>query len=154
MNNRLNFPHIEQAMESLGLNKAELARRVGVSRTIVTSWFQENKFPRPDKLLKLGLALRLPFENLVIKESLEPVVAFRKKGPQKTKEKHIIRAKEMGRLIDALVPYLPAHLTEEPVLKKPIVEYRYIQDVASSVRRRIKVQEGHEVRFETLIQIF
>ena len=138
MGKKLNFQRIELAMEGLGLNKAKLAKNLDVSRSIVTSWFKDEKFPRPDKLVKLGLMLRLPFEKLVIRQELEPVIAFRKKSTRKTKEEHIDRAKEMGRLLEKLVPYLPStHLTAEPVLKNPIVDFRYIQDVASLVRKQM-----------------
>lgn len=155
MQKRLNFKRIEISMENLGLNKAQLAKSLDVSRTIVTSWFKEEKFPRPDKLLKLGLALRLPFGSLVIKEELEPVIAFRKKGTRKTREEHIDRAKDMGRLLEKLVPHLPSRrLTAEPVLKNPKIDFCYVQDVASMVRNQIGVKEIGIIDFEMLIKRF
>ncbi len=155
MEKQLNFKRIELAMESLGLNKAQLAKNINVSRSIVTAWFKEEKFPRPDKLLRLGLALRLPFENLVIKEEIEPVIAFRKKNTRKTKDEHIDRAKDMGRLLEKLVPFLsPRHLTAEPILKNPKINFRYIQEVASMVREQMGAKKTGKIDFKQLINRF
>jgi transcriptional regulator with XRE-family HTH domain len=155
MEKQLNFKRIELAMERIGLNKAQLAKKLDVSRAIVTAWFKNEKFPRPDKLLKIGLALRLPFENLVIKDDLEPIIAFRKKSTRKTKEEHIDRAKDMGRLLERLVPFLsPKRLTAEPVLKNPNINFRYIQDVASMIREQMGANETGEIDFKQLINRF
>jgi len=108
MEKQLNTKRIVEAMDELGFNQAGLARDLGGSRTIVSSWFKGRKFPRPDKLLKLGVTLGLPFQDMVQKSvaATEPVVAFRKKGRRKTTDTHITNAKEMGRLLELLVPYL------------------------------------------------
>ncbi|MES0447464.1 MAG: helix-turn-helix transcriptional regulator, partial [Desulfobacterales bacterium] len=86
MEKKLNIQKISQSMDEKGLNQAGLAQSLGVSRTIVSAWFKGRKFPRPDKLLKLGLELGLPFQDLVEKSvtASEPIVAFRKKGRHKT----------------------------------------------------------------------
>ncbi len=80
MGKKLNIQKISQSMDEKGLNQAGLAQSLGVSRTIVSAWFKGRKFPRPDKLLKLGLELGLPFQDLVEKSvtASEPIVAFRK----------------------------------------------------------------------------
>ena len=117
-------------MDEKGLNQAGLAHGLGVSRTIVSAWFKGRKFPRPDKLLKLGLQLGLPFQDLVIKSvtASEPIVAFRKKGRRKTTDLHVENAKKIGQLLDELAPYLPFEgLFQPPSLKEPKLNYSYIQ---------------------------
>ena len=154
MEKQLNIKRIVEAMDELGFNQARLARDLGVSRTIVSSWFKGQKFPRPDKLLKLGVALGLPFQDIVQKSVTvaEPVVAFRKKGRRKTTDTHITNAKEMGRLLELLVPYLPFDgLFQPPVLKEPRLEYSYIQKAAYRIRSEIGVKNSAPINFEHLI---
>lgn len=141
-------------MDELGLNQSRLAKEMGVSRTIVSSWFKGHKFPRPDKLLKLGVTLGLPFQDMVQKSvtATEPVVAFRKKGRRKTTDTHLALAKEIGRLLELLVPYLPFdRLFQPPVLKEPRLEYNYIQKAAARIRSEIDVKNG-VINFEQLIK--
>lgn len=142
-------------MDELGLNQSGLAKEMGVSRTIVSSWFKGKKFPRPDKLLKLGVTLGLSFQDMVQKSvtATEPVVAFRKKGRRKTKDTHLAHAKEIGRLLELLVPYLPFDsLFQPPVLKEPRLEYNYIQKAAARICSEIDVKNGVIINFEQLIK--
>ncbi len=67
MEKQLNLKRISSVMDEHGLNQAGLSKELGVSRTIVSSWFKGRKFPRPDKLLKLGLVLGLSFNDIVQK---------------------------------------------------------------------------------------
>jgi len=141
-------------MDEKGLNQAGLAQSLGVSRTIVSAWFKDRKFPRPDKLLKLGLELGLPFQDLVIKSvtASEPIVAFRKKGRRKTTDLHIENAKEIGQLLDVLAPYLPFEgLFQPPSLKAPKLDYSYIQKAAQRTRSEIKVKDSRPIAFEQMI---
>lgn len=157
MEKKLNIQKISQSMDEKGLNQAGLAQSLGVSRTIVSAWFKGLKFPRPDKLLKLGLELGLPFQNLVIKSvtASEPIVAFRKKGRRKTTDLHIENAKEIGKLLDVLARYLPFEgLFQPPSLKAPKLEYKYIQKTAQRIRSEIKVKGGKPIAFEQMIGKF
>ena len=145
---------ISQSMDEKGLNQAGLAKSLGVSRTIVSAWFKGRKFPRPDKLLKLGLALGLPFQDLVVKSvtASEPMVAFRKKGRRKTTDSHIENAKEIGQLLGMLVPYLPFEgLFQTPSLKNPTLDYSYIQKAARRIKSEIKVKDDAPLAFEQMI---
>ncbi|MCG2830209.1 MAG: helix-turn-helix transcriptional regulator [Desulfobacteraceae bacterium] len=154
MNKKLNIKRINWAMDKLGLNQSMLAKELGVSRTIVSSWFKSHKFPRPEKLLKLGVILNLPFQELVQRSVMakEPVVAFRKKGSRKTTDIHIGQAKEMGQLLEMLVPYLPFDdMFQPPALKAPMVEYGYIQRAANRIRKEIGVKNSDPIDFEQLI---
>ena len=153
MEKQLNTKRIIEVMDELGFNQARLAKDLDVSRTIVSSWFKGRKFPRPDKLLKLGVTLGLPFQDMVQKSvtATEPVVAFRKKGRRKTTDAHITNAKEMGRLLERLVPYLPFDgLFQPPVLKEPRLEYSYIQKAAARIRSEIGVENNASIDFKQL----
>ncbi len=156
MQKQLDIKKIKIAMGTLGLNQAGLAKKMNVSRTIVSTWFKGEKYPRPDKLLNLGLVLGLPFNDLVGKTTeLEPVVSFRKKGNRKTKNIHIDRAKDMGRLLELLVPFISFDgLVQPPVLKNPILEYQYIQKAAAKIRKDIKASSTGKIKFEQLIKKF
>ena len=154
MERQLKIRRIVGVMDELGLNQSRLAKEMGVSRTIVSSWFKGHKFPRPDKLLKLGVTLGLTFQDMVQKSvtATEPVVAFRKKGRRKTTDTHLAHAKEIGRLLELLVPYLPFdRLFQLPVLKEPRLEYNYIQKAADRIRSEIDVKNG-VINFEQLIK--
>ncbi len=154
MKKKLNIEQIHDAMDALGLNQAGLSKRLEVSRAIVSSWLKGDKFPRPDKLLKLGLTLNMPFQELVEKPltDIEPVIAFRKKGTRKTKDIHIEQAREMGQLLQLLVPYMPNdRMFQSPVLKHPRLDYNYIQKVANRIREEIGVKNNDPIGFEQLI---
>ncbi|MEJ2165050.1 MAG: XRE family transcriptional regulator [Desulfobacterales bacterium] len=154
MERKLNILKISQTMDEKGLSQASLAQTLGVSRTIVSAWFKGRKFPRPDKLLKLGLELGLPFQDLVEKSvtASEPIVAFRKKGRRKTTDSHIENAKEIGELLNLLAPYLPFEgLFQPPSLKAPKLDYSYIQKAAQRTRSEIKMKDDQPIEFEQMI---
>ena len=81
MNKQLNIDLVRGAMNEKGFNQAKLSEALDVSRTIVTNWFRGDKFPRPDKLLKMGITLGLALNQLVIEQAnpIAPIVSFRKK---------------------------------------------------------------------------
>jgi len=157
MNKKLNIDKMKEAMDLGGFNQARLAKEMDVSRTIVTSWFKGDKFPKPDKLLKLAVLLGLGFNEIVSKAQSpsEPVIAFRKKGNRKTKDVHIERAKDMGKLLELLVDFLPfENLEYPPTLKEPVIDYPYVQKVALKIREDIGISESKPIDFEMLIDKF
>lgn len=157
MNKKLNIDKIQEAMDSGGLNQAGLAKNMGVSRTIVTSWFRGEKFPKPDKLLKLAVLLGLEFNEIVskVQSPSEPIIAFRRKTNRKTKDVHIDRAKDMGKLLELLVEFLPfENLEHPPTLKQPVIDYHYVQKVALRIREDIGISESEPIVFEMLINKF
>ena len=148
---------IKQAMEEAGLNQTALAKKLNVTKEAVSKWLSGNKFPRPDKLLMMGLEFGLSLNELTERkpDRFEPKIAFRKKGNAKTTEKHIKKAKEMGYLLEPLVSYLPYDkYTQPPALKTPKVEYEYIQGVVSKVRKDIGLKKDSVVDFGHLIKRF
>lgn len=155
MEKRLDVAKIHEAMGRAGLNQAQVADKLGVSRAIVSSWLKGQKYPRPDKLLKLGLALNLGFQDIVQKtyQSSAPVVAFRKKRNRKTTELHLSHAQEIGLLLEQLVPYFPFNgLFLPPILKAPALDYNYIQKAASSIRSDLGVKIESPIKFEQIIK--
>ncbi|HOS15238.1 MAG TPA: helix-turn-helix transcriptional regulator, partial [Smithella sp.] len=157
MENKLNIKNIEQKVQELGLNQTTLAREMQVSKEAVSKWLRNEKYPRPDKLIRLARLLNLSFSELVCKTPTanEPVIAFRKKGAHKITSDYIEQAKDMGTTLKELVHYLPFDdLSQPAVLKSPLVDYEYIQKVAKRVRKRIGVREGEEIRFDHLIGFF
>ena len=156
MEKQLNIEKLETVMAERGLNQAALAKEVGVSRTSISEWLKGTKFPRPDKLLKLGMVLGLPFSDVVNKSTQnEPIVAFRKKRGRKTKSSHLERARDMGCLLEEMTPYLSFNsLTNSPSLKNARLEYQYIQEVTQNVRKEIGISEDGPVKFSDFIQKF
>jgi transcriptional regulator with XRE-family HTH domain len=156
MQKRLNTSEALKAMESAGLTQALIAQRLDVSREAVSQWFNHKSFPRPDKLLKLGKLLSLAFGDLVIKDDPDaPVVAFRRMRGTRTKDHHVERAQDIGRILRHLVPYLPFDtLAMPPVLKAPVCDYEYLQIVARKVREEICVDMDAVVDFVHLIRRF
>ena len=157
MKNSLNIKTLSCKAESLGFNQSSIAKTLGVSRETVSQWFKQEKYPRPDKLLKLARLLELSFAAVVVKlhDPAEPVVAFRKKGAHKITPQYVEQAKDMGRVLEALVPYLPFDdLAQPATLRKPSIDYEYVHKAAQWIREQIGVKESDEIHFEKLIDFF
>ena len=60
MTNSLNIETLSRKAETLGHNQSSIAKTLGVSRETVSQWFKQEKYPRPDKLLKLARLLERP----------------------------------------------------------------------------------------------
>jgi transcriptional regulator with XRE-family HTH domain len=153
----LNVEAVQEAMQKRGFNQARLSNRISVTPAAVSKWFSGDDFPRPEKLLKLGMLLGLGFKQLVIEQPdpMEPVIAFRRKGRRKTTAEHVERAKHMGVLLSGLVPFLPFDkLACPPTLRQPVNEYGYLQQVARRVREEVGVTQDAPVQFRDLIGRF
>ncbi|WP_066016098.1 helix-turn-helix domain-containing protein [Endozoicomonas atrinae] len=156
MEKSLNISALEAAMTKKGFNQSSLSQTLEVSREAVSKWFKQTSFPKPDKLLKLGMVLGLPFNELVTQEDPNaPVVAFRKRKGTKTTEADFQRFDSMGRYLEELAPYLPFdNLAKPPVLKNPRVDYDYLQEVSVMVRKEINLAPTDTVDFKHLIRYF
>lgn len=156
MKKKLNTETAQQALLKLGLNQSDIADRLDVSKEAVSQWLLNKSFPRPNKLLKLGKLLNLPFDSLVVAENPhQPRVAFRKMAGTKTTKQHLQKAREKGRLLRHLTPYLPPETLEmPPVLKNPSCDYEYLSKVASKVRADINVGPEDPMDFAHLIRRF
>lgn len=156
-NRKLNIKKIEESAERLGFNNSKLAKIVDVSRETVSQWFKGEKFPRPDKLLKLSMALGLNFNEIVLSLSSEnePIVAFRKKGNHKITDKYLEEARDTGRILANLVPHLHFDTLSRPkTLINPNLDYAYIQQVVKKVRSQIGKAPNEKIEFENLIDFF
>lgn len=157
MKNQLNVEKVNHRAQELGISQAKIAEILEVSRESVSQWFKNQKFPRPDKLLKLARTLNLTFGDMVIQtpSAGEPVVAFRKKGGRKITSDYFEQARDMGRVLAKLVPHLPFDdLSQPAILKAPSTDYAYVQKAAMRVRSEIGTPDGEEIKFSSLIKFF
>ena len=153
----LNTDTISKRITELGLNQAEIAKKLSVSREIVSQWFKNIKFPRPRHLLHLAEMLDLAFDEIVIKEEsqYEPIIAFRKKGRHKIDEEYEKSAKFKGEMLKKLVHFLdfetiffPRHIEN---LKN---DYEYIQRLVYNIRNELHCNVNDSIDFTYLIDFF
>ena len=153
----LNIKNITKKLDIMGFTQSKLASELGVSRQIISSWLKKEKFPRPEKLLRLARVLELSFDEIVVKMAIdeEPLIAFRKKGRHKISKDYIESAKYMGSLLEKLVPYLPFdRFSRPPSLINPTHEYEYIHQVTSELRKEVGATGTLEIPFQSLISFF
>ena len=157
LNKELNIEKITERLESMGLSPSKLASTLGVSREAVSQWMKNEKFPRPEKLLRLASLLKLPFEEIIVRfeSEREPAIAFRKKGRHQISDEYIKEAKYMGSLLEKLVPYLPFDtLSRPPSLIDPKQDYEYIHKITQEIRNDIGATGTSEISFKSLISFF
>jgi len=146
MKKQINRTAFQQSLDQAGLNASQLADKLGVSREAVSKWMRGDSFPRPDKLLRLGMILNRPYESLVKSMSVnEPRVAYRAKVNQNTQDEHLVQARNAGVRLRQLVKYLPFDKTCPPTLKAPKSNYEYIQGVITDVRSKMKVLKNGKI---------
>ncbi len=153
----LNLNAIEEALPRAGLSQATLSKKLDVSRTAVSKWFKGTAIPTPDKLLRFGMLLGLPFDQMVVMElpSAVPIVCYRKKAGRKTKDEHYEKARETGELLKRLVPLLPdPPLASASVLSEPRVDYAYVQKASSEVRKEMGLLNKDVIGYQDLIEKF
>ena len=157
MNKKLKVDVINEKMERLGLNQSDLAKKLSVTRQLVSQWLKNEVFPRPDKLLRLGTALGLSFSDIVfspLSESL-PVISFRQKRNRKESEEETQSAIKKGRLLKNLHALLPRdNLLAPSALINPTPEYDYVQSAADNVRERMNLQPDDILSGEHLVAFF
>lgn len=151
----LNIDLLKNRLAKLGFNQTALADKIGVTKEAVSKWLKGSSFPRPNKILKLGMLLNLSYEDLIIEQenSETPIVAFRKKGRRRTKPEHYERAKDMGFLLRNLVEFLHFDKFQPPTLTCPKNNYDYLQDVCKNIRDDIGKEAG-KLECEDLIEKF
>jgi len=157
MEKSLRLDRVKEQLAACGLNQATVAKRLGLSRTAVSKWFNGTAFPRPAELLKFGKLLGLSFKELVDSGPAKtaPLVAFRKRAGTKTTVEHTEKAREMGRLLEALVPHVGFDRFVTPQrLKQPQLEYDYLQALVTKVRLELELPPTQPIGFEVLIKKF
>ena len=152
---KLNTKTIKDKMMEIGLSQSDIANKLKLSTTTISSWLQSTKFPRPRHLMKLGKLLEIPFEQIVIKdESKKALLDFRKNGNYKITQKYIEKNEYIARLINKLVPFIPFDILNTPsILKKPDTNYKYIQKAAKTVRNSI-THENLIIEFDDIFKLF
>jgi transcriptional regulator with XRE-family HTH domain len=143
MDRKLNYELVRTTAQRAGYSFTKLAREVAVSTESVSKWMNGETNPRPGKAIKLGKALGLSYEQMfgARDRALEPQVAFRLVRNQNPSEEHRERARELGRMYEDLVPFLPFNRFEAPPrLKSPTAEYDYLDELASSLRREMGLE--------------
>jgi transcriptional regulator with XRE-family HTH domain len=154
----LNIDNINQALAEKGLSPAKLAEKLDVSRESVSKWLNGEAIPRPAKQLKLALVLGLSRAKLLgvaPPDLLQPQVAFRMARGRTAQPQHIERAQHMGKMLEALVPYLPFDKFETPpALKNPTVEYAYLQALVATLRKEMGVSSTGAINIPTLASSF
>ncbi|MDP2015371.1 XRE family transcriptional regulator [Hydrogenophaga sp.] len=145
---------IKAALTARGWTQDQLADAIGESAQVVSNWMQGKNFPRPAKLLKLAITLKLGFNQLVKPDDGQPVIAFRKKAGAKTTDEHIVKAMAMGALLKPLVTHLPGRRALHTSLSVPSTEYSALQLAVAQVRERLAVGPYTVLKYEHLIQEF
>ncbi|GGC84692.1 ImmA/IrrE family metallo-endopeptidase [Undibacterium terreum] len=154
MQKTLHSSTIKAALVELGWSQKELAEKVGVTAQAVTNWMKGSDFPRPDKLLKLAMLLKLNFTELVAPEANSPIVAFRKKAGAKTTDAHRLKAMAMGAMLKPLVPYLPKLKALRTKINAPSLEYRAMQNAAKAVREKLGIGMQAPLLYQHIIGEF
>lgn len=158
MNKRINRTVFSEKLIKAGLTSSALADKLGISRAAVSKWMNGESFPKPDKLLRIGMLLGTGYDELVVTEPdmiAEPVVAYRAKANRTTKDQHVVWAKEAGIRLRNLADCLPNTMQKPPVLKAPSTDYNYVVKIAEQVRREIKkTNDQKPIEIKDLLQRF
>lgn len=155
MTKTLHVDAIKGRMQEKGWTQGQLAQRLGVSAQTVSNWLNQRDFPRPDKLLRLAIALGLTAEKLVVLDALaEPVIAFRKKGSAKTTDAHIAKARAIGYLLKPVVPLLPEVSPLRMSIPSPSCEYDAMRGAVEQTRRTIGIGQQAVLSYGRLIGQF
>lgn len=145
---------IRDALTVRGWSQEQLAKAIGESPQVVSHWLQGKNFPRPEKLLKLATTLKLGFNQLVMPDADQPVVAFRKKAGAKTTDEHIVKALAMAALLKPLVPHVPERRALHTLLPSPSTDYVPLQLAVAQVRQRLGIGAQAVLQYAHLIQEF
>jgi transcriptional regulator with XRE-family HTH domain len=154
----LNTDAIKAAMDAKGLSPAALAKAMEVSRESVSKWLNGEAVPRPDKLLKMSILLKLSRAVLLGRAeqaALQPQVAFRMSRGKQAQDGHVARARHMGKMLEAMVRHLPFdEFHTPPALKNPHDGYDYLQAVAKAIRKEMGVGEAGAINISTIAGLF
>ena len=145
---------IKKALAARGWSQEQLADAIGESAQVVSHWLKGTHFPRPQKLLKLATTLTLSFDQLVMPDVNQPVIAFRKKAGSKTTDEHIAKARVMAELLKPLVDYLPETRALHTSLSTPSTEHSLLQRAVAQVREKLGIGKRAVLEYKHLIKEF
>ena len=151
---RLNHSLINQKLKSSGLNQADLAKKLDVSRESVSNWFSEDSFPRPRHLLALSNLLDLDYSEMVIEEpdENEPVYAFRKVHDTVHSEEEVEEVKEIGYSLEKLIPFIKLN-SFKTTLSNPKNNVFYMSEIVKDFKNRFDIKSTL-IEFEEIQKIF
>lgn len=152
---KLNLEAIRVSMSNIGLNQSDLAKKIEVSKESVSQWLKGVKVPRPAKLLQLSKILNLRFDEIILNDNVvTPVVAYRTNKNKKVSEEQYFKAKDMGDILQFLLPYLNSDsVFNTPIISNPLVDDNYIQKVASEIRRRFGL-DSDQITFSEIMKLY
>ena len=145
---------IKAAMTARGWSQEQLATAIDESPQVVSHWLQGKHFPRPEKLLKLATTLKLGFDQLVMPDANQPIIAFRKKAGAKTTDEHIVKAMAMAALLRPLVDYLPERRSLHMSLPSASTDYVPLHNAVAEVRAKLGIGTQAVMGYERLIKEF
>lgn len=147
---KLDLKVIKTRMGELGLSASNVAKKLGVSRTIVSEWMNGKKNPRPRLLYEMGVILGLGVSEILLPELVaEPIVAYRKRSNSKPE---LSEAKEMGKALEYLVDYLPFNKYQSPPgLLDPKNCHDYIESAADEIRKTLD-GDGLVINVDALVK--
>ena len=145
---------IKKALAARGWSQEQLADAIGESAQVVSHWLKGTHFPRPQKLLKLATTLTLSFDQLVMPEANQPVIAFRKKAGSKTTDEHIAKARVMAELLKPLVNYLPETRALHTSLSAPSTDHPLLQSAVAQVREKLGIGKRAVLEYKHLVKEF
>lgn len=157
MHQRLNIPHIARALAARNFSYSDLAESLSVPTEDVSMWMSGQASPVAHRLVRMSLLLDMSFDDLIIDDSVpvpEPIVAYRKMAGKTTTDVELEKAREKGRLLRGLVPYLPNKHIQPAALRTPTTEYQYLQQVVRDLRADLKIEPDAPIGPSDLIEKF
>lgn len=157
MERKLNTEVVRIAADKEGYSLTKLAHEIGVSTQSVSKWLKGDAIPRPGKALKLGRLLALSYEQMFGPRDLtnELQVAFRLSQNRVASDEHKERARELGRMYEQLVPYLPFKRFEAPPrLKNPIRDYDYLLELCQTIRKEMGLEAQERISLPSMLSHF
>src|ERR1035437_4462896 len=151
---RLNHSLINQKLKSSGLNQADLAKKLDVSRESVSNWLSEDSFPRPRHLLALSNLLGLDYSEMVIEEpdENEPDDAFRKVHDTVHSEEEVEVVKEIGYSLEKLIPFIKLN-SFKTTLSNPKNNVFYMSEMVKDFKNRFDIKSTL-IELEEIQKIF
>ena len=134
----LNLSLIKSTMAERGLSGAKLANGCEVSKEAVSNWLSGESIPRPSNLPSLAAILGVSVQDLFVPDPTEPpapVIAYRMRQNRAPTKAALEAGDDVGRHLRQLLPFMgtlfaPRHLVS------PVVEERYIENIANDIRKQ------------------
>ncbi len=154
MSDRLNIDALRRALQLKGMQQNELAAKLEVTDAAVSQWLSGTTEPKPATLLKMARAVGLTVAELLVTEEPAPLVAYRRKGQQKTTEFNEDEALDQAYALDALVDLLPPRTFRPPSVANANPTYRCAELAAAEQRSRLDTEPGQPVSWRSLMKWF